>query len=225
MTAHKPPFWSLTLCALTLAATGAAANPVNLIGNADFEAGFSGFGTDYRVSASGCIGCVGVAATTTGWYNAPGYVHPFGDHSSGSGQMLQYDPPASGQPRIWYQSVNVDAGTTYEFTGWLREANSETSSNNGRVGVYADGLLLGTQDAPDGYWAQWSFSWTALSTGVIELALRDLYPTTYNGTYSAIDDLRFAAVGGATGQVPAPGSALLTLAALGLLWQQRRRLS
>jgi hypothetical protein len=198
------------------AALPAAADPLNLIVNGDFEAGATGFGTDYRPSASGCIGCVGVAATTTGWYNAPGYVHPYGDHTSGAGRMLQYDPPGS-QPtlaRIWFQDVAVVAGTRYDFSGWVREANSEQTPNNGRVGVYVDGVLLGTQDALDHLWSQWSFGWTAAGTGTVQLALRDLYGSTWNGTYSTIDDLRFAAQ---AAPVPAPGSVWLVLAGLSAL--------
>jgi hypothetical protein len=207
----------LLLAGLSLAAGPAVAEPVNLIANGDFEAGAVGFGTDYRLSASGCIGCVGVAATTTGWYNAPGYVHPYGDHTSGSGRMLQYDPPGN-QPtlaRIWHQDVNVVAGTTYRFSGWIREANSEATPNNGRVGVYVGGALLGTQDALDHVWSPWSFDWTALSTGSVQLALRDLYGSTWNGTYSTIDDLRFAAQ--APSPVPEPGTLALVAAGLGVV--------
>jgi hypothetical protein len=188
------------------AALALPATAQNLIVNGDFEAGFTGFTTQYTASASGCIGCVGVAATTLGWYNVPGFVFPYGDHTSGSGRMLQYDPPVSGSPKIWAQTVTVSAGTTYTFSGWVREANSEPG-NNGRVGVYAGATLLGTKDAPDGAWGQWSFDWTAPSTGPVELALRDLYGSTFNGTYSTIDDLVFA-------PVPEPATLALWLAGL-----------
>lgn len=205
--------------ALALAAHTARAEAVNLISNGDFEAGFTGFVSDYRQSASGCIGCVGVAPTTLGWYAAPGLVFPFGDHTSGSGQMLQYDPPAAGNPRIWAQSVEVEAGRTYVFSGWLREANSEASPNNGRVGVYAGGQLLGSIDAPDERWDMWSFEYTAAASGLVELALRDLYPTTWYGTYTAIDDLAFVLASGTPppATVPLPTSASLALLGLALL--------
>jgi hypothetical protein len=206
---------------LALVAGTAGATPVNLIANADFEAAGAGWSTDYRLTAAGCIGCVGVAATTLGWYNLPAYVFPFGDHTTGNGLMLQYDPPNGSHGRIWYQSVNVEAGLTYAFSGWVREANSEPSPNNGLVGVYADGQLLGQQAALDDGWVQWSFSYTATQTGAIELALRDLYPTTFNGTYSVIDDLSFAQAG--TGSVPEPASLSLCLAALAGAAAARRK--
>ena len=219
---------ALVAVTCTLTVLPALADPVNLIVNGDFEAGFSGFSTDYRQSASGCIGCVGVAASTTGWYNAPGYVHPFNDHSSGSGLMLQWDPPSTNNTtaRIWAQSVGVQAGTTYTFSGWVREANSEATPNNGRVGVYVDGQLLGTQDALDHVWTQWSFNWTATQAGTVQLALRDLYPFTWNGSYSAMDDLHFGVAGGSapTAGVPEPSTlALLALGLAGLAGRRRAR--
>lgn len=202
--------------ALALAA-GTPHAAANLIANGDFEAGATGFVTDYLLSSSGCITCIGVRARTRDWYNVPSLVFDYGDHTSGSGLMLQYDPFNGVYPRIWAQVVQVTAGTTYRFSGWVREANSEPSPNNGRVGVYAAGQLLGQQDAPDGDWAQWSFDWTATSTGAVELALRDLYPTTYSGTYSTIDDLSFTAA------VPEPSSwVLMALGVAGLVWRRRR---
>ncbi len=212
----------VTTATLALALSGTAYSQ-NLIVNGDFEAGFSGFSSDYSASGSGCIGCVGVKSTTTGWYNAPGFVFPFGDHTTGSGLMLQYDPPSINptSKRIWYQSVSVLAGTTYSFSGWVREANSEPTPNNGLVGVYANGVLLGQQSAPDGSWAQWSFNYTATSTGTIELALRDLYGSTFCGTYSAIDDLSFSAV---AAPVPEPEIYAMMGLGLGLMgWVGRRR--
>jgi hypothetical protein len=213
--AHRPATALAAACLLALAAAPAAAS--NLIVNGDFSAGATGFITDYPLTASGCIGCAGVAASTLGWYNQPALVFPFGDHTTGSGLMLLYDPPPSGAPRLWQQTVNVSAGTTYAFSGWIREANAEPSPNNGRVQVSIDGTVLGTQDAPDNIWAQWSFQWTAQATGPVVLLLRDVYPTTFNGTYSAIDDLVFA-------PVPEPGAAVLMAVGLvSLGWRSRRR--
>ena len=108
---------------------------------------------------------------------------------------------------------------------WLRWVHQVVGLAPGQPGLCS--ALLGQQDAPDGDWIQWRFGYTASRSGNIELALRDLYPTTYFGTYSAIDDLRFEQTSGTvqppTG-VPEPGSA--ALAGLGLLlasWANQRR--
>jgi hypothetical protein len=133
---NQPPSATKRLfAALALVSCSLAGQAANLIDNGAFESGLTGFGTDYNVRASGCIGCVGVNGNTLNWYYVPGYVVNFNDHTSGAGQMLLYDPPGTPSAwRIWYQTVNVEAGRTYTFSGWGREANSENPAwNNGLI--------------------------------------------------------------------------------------------
>ncbi len=207
---------STTLALLCLAAT---ANAANLIVNGDFEAGMTGFGSDYTPSAHGCISCVGVNSNTLSWYNAPGYVEVFNDHTSGTGGMLLYDPPASPSAwRIWYQNVHVEAGKTYTFSGWGREANSENPGvNDGLVRFEVNGTDLGTLVTVQNAWTYFSAEYTATTTGLVTLALRDMNATTWYGTYTAIDDLAF------TQAVPEPETYALMLAGLGLLGLAARR--
>ena len=196
-----------------------AAHAANLIVNGDFEAGLSGFGSDYSPSANGCISCVGVNSNTLSWYYAPGYVEVFNDHTSGTGGMLLYDPPGSPSAwRIWYQSVNVEAGKTYTFSGWGREANSENPGvNDGLVRFEVNGAGLGTLVTVQNAWTHFSAAYTATTTGTVTLALRDMNATTWNGTYTAIDDLAF------TQAVPEPETYALMLAGLGLVGFAARR--
>lgn len=213
--------------ALGLLASASVAQ-ANLLVNGNFDAGLQGVNTDYSLSNVGCISCVGVASNTLTWYNAPGYVLPFGDHTSGTGMMLLYDPPANPPTkRIWYQNVDVVSGQTYEFSGWMREANTEnygSEANNGLIGAYANNTSLGAFRAsnPEDGWRFFSATYLADITGTIELALRDMNTTTWYGTYTAIDDLSFARTG-ATNNVPAPALGALMMLGLGLIALTPRR--
>lgn len=207
------------LAAFVMSAVPALAQATNLIGNGDFESGLTGFNTDYQTSASGCINCVGVNGNTLNWYYAPGYVVNFNDHTSGSGLMLLYDPPGTPSAlRIWHQSVNVVAGQTYTFSGWGREANSENPAwNNGLIQFEVNGAALGTLATVEHQWTLFSGDYLATATGPVTLALRDMNSSTWNGTYTAIDDLSFAAA------VPEADSYALMLAGLGLVGLAARR--
>ncbi|MEW6676678.1 MAG: PEPxxWA-CTERM sorting domain-containing protein [Pseudomonadota bacterium] len=204
---------------LCFSALSPLAQASNLIVNGDFEAGMSGFGTDYFPSANGCISCAGVSTNTLTWYYAPGYVEVFNDHTSGAGMMLLYDPPNTPSAwRIWYQNVNVEAGKTYTFSGWGREANSENLGyNDGLIRFEVNGDVLGTLVTVQNAWTAFSAQYTALATGSVTLALRDMNGTTWNGTYTAIDDLAF------TQAVPEPETFALMLAGLGLVGFAVRR--
>ncbi len=217
----KPHFSTKHLLAtLALSSCSLAGQAANLIANGDFEAGLTGFGTDYTPSLSGCISCVGVSTNTLTWYYAPGYVVNFNDHTSGAGKMLLYDPPATPSAwRIWHQTVNVVAGQTYTFSGWGREANSENPAwNNGLIRFEANGTVLGTLVTVEDQWTQFSADYLATTTGSITLALRDMNSSTYYGTYTAIDDLSFVQA------VPEPETYAQLLAGLALVgWVMRRR--
>lgn len=208
---------AVVLTALTMVP---AAQASNLINNGDFEAGASGFGTDYSLSANGCVSCAGVSTNTLAWYYAPGYVEVFDDHTSGSGGMLLYDPPAApASYRIWYQDVAVQAGKTYTFSGWGREANSENRGvNDGLIRFEVGGNALGTLVTNQDAWTYFAAAYTATTTGLVTLALRDMNTTTWYGTYTAIDDLAFAQA------VPEPETYALMLAGLGLVaWGARKQ--
>jgi len=210
------------LVLLSCSAVFPVAHASNLITNGDFESGMSGFSTDYSPSANGCISCAGVSTNTLTWYYAPGYVEVFNDHTTGTGMMLLYDPPASPSSwRIWYQDVSVEAGKSYTFSGWAREANSENLGfNDGLIRFEVNGSALGTLVAVQSAWTFFAGEYTASATGTVTLALRDMNVTTWNGTYTAIDDLAF------TQAVPEPETYALMLAGLGLVgFAARRRMT
>jgi hypothetical protein len=87
----------------------------NLIVNGDFEAGITGFTTDYSFSA-----CVGAAATYNTIANprtCNGAWCNMGDHTTGTGLMMVANGSTTVQ-NMWCQTVAVSPGTTYNFSFW-----------------------------------------------------------------------------------------------------------
>src|SRR5262249_9477766 len=89
----------------------------NLLLNGDFEAGNTGFTSDYTYSPGDI--------SPEGTYNIvrnPHDSHPggasFGDHTSGTGLMLAANGASNTNLVVWRQSVAVVPNTTYEFSGW-----------------------------------------------------------------------------------------------------------
>lgn len=77
----------------------------NLIVNGDFEAGNTGFNTDYRFSP-GSIFDFHEYAITTNPRLVPNQATAFGDHTSGSGLMMAVNGPLSPTVlTVWSQTV------------------------------------------------------------------------------------------------------------------------
>ena len=180
-----------------------AAVPGDLIVNGSFEAGNSGFGTDL-----GCVptppfgltqnGVYAIAQNPADWFYASPWAN-MGDHTTGSGNMFLATPDP-GSDRIWYESLNLIGGTVYTFSGWAAWV-SLLDQNRPVLSLIAGGNSLGVFDLstlPAGTWGQFSFSYTAASTGPVLFSIMDL-ALSNDGNDFALDDLTFA-------PVPEPGS-------------------
>jgi len=181
---------SLGILLLGLLALSARAN--NLV-NGDFESGNTGFTTDYLwlpdLSSDGKY----VISTTVpnGW--APG----FGDHTSGSGNMMVVNASTGTGFTFWSQAIAVTDGDEYTLTGW---AATVTGSPFPNLQLKVNGVQVGTFAIADldDTWQEFSFNWTASGTSAT-LSLHDL-TGSLGGDDFAIDDLSV---------VPEPASAAL----------------
>jgi hypothetical protein len=198
-----------------------AAVPGDLIANGSFEAGNSGFSTDLGYVANPPFGIVqngvyGIATNPAVWFTYATWA-TMGDHTTGSGKMF-IATPDPGSARIWYESVNVSAGTTYTFSGWaawvplgdLNIANLSVNVGGSSLGIFDLSTLAW------GTWGQFSLNYTATSTGPVVLSFTDL--ALFNdGNDFVLDDLSFA-------PIPEPGSmALFWLGAAGWMISRRRK--
>ena len=193
-----------------------------LFQNGDFESGNSSFGSDLGFVPSAPIGInqngvYAVATNPAAWYPFGAGWASMGDHTTGSGNML-LATPNPGTARIWYESVNVSAGTIYTFNGCVaRIANFDP--NMADLSFNAGAASLGTFDLSslsEATWGKFSFNYTAASTGPVVFSITDLAASS-DGNDFALDDLSLV-------PVPEPGSiALFALGAVLMIARRRKQ--
>ena len=127
--------------------------------NGDFESGNTGFTSDYQFAeANSTEGQFTVRSDPQHWNGA--FVK-FGDHTTGSGQMLVVNGATSGNPSIWRQTVTLATNTTYRFRAWTGTAVSGGPAN---LILKINGSQIGPSFVlPDtsGSWVQWEQPWTS----------------------------------------------------------------
>ncbi len=175
----------------------------NIVTNGDFSSGNTGFTSQYTYRAVGDRlgnGCCGVlsAEGTYAVNTNPNNVHTnfgsFGDHTSGSGQMLIVNGASVANTVVWKQSITVVANTDYVFSVWVTSANA---TNPAQLQFSINNTPLGTTIVPSttvGSWQYFTTTWNSGSTsGSIPIALVNQNIVT-NGNDFAIDDIVFAPV-------------------------------
>lgn len=195
--------------AVALFATSAMAQ--NLLSNPDFEAGNTGFSSEYVFVASNgdtSADCdenslfdpftytVGVDPNDfhTAWVS-------YGDHTTGSGKMMIVNAAsASGEQCfdgnedkdvVWSQTVTVSPNRTYEFGYWIALA---VLSNAPLLQVSINGSPIGTYDASaitsTGTWTEVTHEWESETATSAVITIVDLDPH-FSGDDYTLDDLSF----------------------------------
>ena len=205
-------------CIVVFITTALLVIPVgaNLIINGDFEQGNTGFSTAYTYNASSTYPFRYCIKTNPHAWDG-GYAS-FGDHTTGSGNMMLIDASgnaAGGAGQIcWSQTVAVLANMDYTFSAWIAQiylnglaSNIEFSINGVSVGTF-----LVPTTTPE--WQQFTTTWNAGSAATAVIAIRE---TTGNNTSPgndfALDDISL---------IPEPATMLLLgLGAIALLRKRK----
>lgn len=166
----------------------------NLIINGNFEAGRTGFTTDYMVGTTSCYGfgyldCEG----TYDVINNPQLGHtgfaPCMDHTSGSGMMMVINGSAAFQ-NVWCEDIVVMPDMDYVFTAWI---TSVVSASPPVLQFSINGSPIGPNFSSSGtvcQWEKYEVTWNSGSNTNAEICILNENTAT-GGNDFAIDDLGF----------------------------------
>ena len=184
--------------------------------NGDFSSGNTGFSSSYTYVISSPT--VGNYTVTSNPQNFNAGLFSFGDHTTGSGQMMVIDGYQPGVV-VWNETVTVTPQTNYSFSGWFRAtwggnvAQIVMTAANGPTNL---GSLTPTA-ITDTQWTQLALNFNSGSASSVTLSFTD-----QNANYLQTGD-DFAADDLALAPVPAPEPASIVCLATGLVLLSRRR--
>src|SRR5262249_3545816 len=140
---------------------GGSLSGIELVTNGDFEAGNTGFTTQYTYFKTAlCIYTEGLYALCPD----PNYFHSqfYGVyHTNRNRNLMMINGASTSNTNIWCETVNVQSNTNYVFSYWLA---SMYVSNAAQLQVYINGIATGGLfTAPNAQytWLQFSVAWNS----------------------------------------------------------------
>jgi gliding motility-associated-like protein len=165
----------------------------NLITNGDFSLGNSIFTSAYGLGSGGSFGLL----STPGEYaisTNPSLTHinfsNFGDHTTGTGNMMVVNGASTPNVNVWCQTITVLPNTFYDFSAW---GTSVDPASPAILQFSINGTLIGTPlalSATTGLWSQFRATWFSGTNTSITICITD-QATSGSGNDFAIDDIAF----------------------------------
>lgn len=172
----------------------------NLISNAEFEEGNTGFYSDYTYSQWDML-----PASTYSLIPDPHWAHGgathYGDHTTGSGNMLMFNGSANASDTVWgtLAPLSIETNTDYYFEAWISkwlpygDASYLTFQAKDEFGSWVDLGVLDTSTIPTAEWVSISTVWNSGNAATTELRLINDETASYGNDF-AIDSLNFSKV-------------------------------
>lgn len=168
-----------------------ARSPQNHIINGDFEAGNTGFTSDYTYG-SAAVGTYQVAPDPNVFNSG----HFGSDHTSGTGNFLIADGSTNAFNAAWCQTVTIQPNTDYDLSLWANNiTDAAVNVNDPIIQITINGLPVcgfgGTPlpEVPD-VWVNIACTWNSGGNTSANICIRSLN-TSVVGNDFGIDDITF----------------------------------
>jgi gliding motility-associated-like protein len=168
----------------------------NVITNGNFNAGTTGFSSSYVPGKGGAFGILS-AEGTYAVASDPTTQHDhfpfFGDHTSGTGNMMIINGDPSPNASIWCQTVPVSSNSTYNFSTWVATCVATSNAAVAQLQFSINGSLIGPVFSPPlapGKWSQFSTTWNSGNVTSATICIVNQNTVT-DGNDFAIDDIFF----------------------------------
>jgi hypothetical protein len=184
--------WLAASAVLLFATLGHAQN---LLVNGDFSAGNTGFTSGYTFVPSGESqnpATYGVRTNPQGFNH---FYNAFGDHSTGTGNMLLLDGSLTPNTVVWSETVTVLTNANYTFSAW---ATASDSGNVPTLRFYINGVQVGGDlnlSTSAGVWQQFLATWNSGNSTTATLSVVDETLVAMGDDF-ALDDFSFSSPAG-----------------------------
>ena len=149
----------------TYTVTAILQNGIEKVNNGSFESGNTGFSSNYTYVGTPS----GTALSAEGTYTIgsnPNAYHSnfptFSDHTTGAGINYMIVNGAGVGTKVWYQTMAVTPGQTYQFSCWVATIIANSTSELAILNLDINGTNVGAFFSPSmtqGAWTQYITSW------------------------------------------------------------------
>jgi gliding motility-associated-like protein len=182
-------------------------SPISLIANGDFGLGNASFTSGYTycsavvppvpcVTTWGMLSCQGFYTVNTNPLNCHTNFSSFGDHTTGTGNMLIVNGANNPGISVWCQTVPVTPNTNYNLSAWFSNVDPFSGAATLAVLSYEiNGVSLGPTFTPaitTGTWTQQSAIWNSGANTTANICIQNS-SIFGGGNDFALDDISFNA--------------------------------
>ncbi|MES2567636.1 MAG: gliding motility-associated C-terminal domain-containing protein [Bacteroidota bacterium] len=173
----------------------------DLVANGNFNLGNTMFTSNYVVPASpgpfGLLSNPGTYIITTDPNAGHTNFVTFGDHTSGTGNMMVCNGSAVANDVVWSETITVNPNTNYNFSAWVASVYNTSAGNEAQLQFSINGSLLGAAySAPftAGVWGNFATNWNSGANTSAVITIVDQNFTAPGANDFALDDIFYQQV-------------------------------